>query len=311
MQSLRDLKRRIRSVKNIGQITNAMEVASMTKMRKSQVFAIGARPYALAAFEMFENLRTMTPEPPMLLQNRPVTKKLLVVVTSDKGLAGAFNENVIRKSLQYIAENNDEENELTIIAIGKKAADAFQRRGIKVQESHMGFGDFTEFEQTSPIASHIIAGFVEKQWDSVDIAYTHFRTTLRQETVIRKILPITADGLLESLEAIVPEYGRFHEIADQDKSEMPPFVGYNYEFIFEPNPREILDALLPNLLKVHFHHAILESNASEHSARMIAMKNATDNAEELEGELTLVYNKERQARITQELLEEVGGQTEE
>jgi len=303
MQSLRDLKRRIRSVRNIGQITKAMEVVSMTKMRRAQLFALEARPYALAAFEMFENLRSMTAEPPALLRKTAEKKRLLVVATSDKGLAGAFNENVIRKANAWIEERKARGEEMHIITIGKKAKDSFLRRGIEPVESYSGFGDFSTIRETSPVAERVTSGFLGGEWDSAEITYTHFRTTLKQEAVVRKILPVTEKGLSDIITSIVPEYGRFHEVAEREEP-----ARYTYEFVFEPSPKEILDSLLPELLKVHLHHTILESNASEHSARMIAMKSAHDNADELGGELNLTYNKARQAGITQELSEVVAGQ---
>jgi F-type H+-transporting ATPase subunit gamma len=291
-------------VKNIGQITKAMEVVSMTKMRRAQIFALQARPYAVAAFELFENLRSMSPEIPALLAARPDTCELLIVVTSDKGLAGSFNENVIRRALKWIGEREASGKEFALIVVGKKAKDALERKGYMLAAIYTGFGDYSTLEETSPIALRMIRGFFEGEWSGASIISTHFRTTLRQETALHKILPVTEDSLHDVVNSIVPEYGRFHEVGEEEKHRL----SYQYEIVFEPNSKEILDALVPELLKIHLHHSILESNASEHSARMVAMKAASDNAKELGGELNLVYNKARQAGITQELSEVVAGQ---
>jgi len=306
MQSLRDLKKRIRTVGNIEQITKAMEVVSMNKMRRSQQFALSARPYAVASLELLQNLLKMTSSDsdiPKLLQDRVVNKKLLVVITADKGLAGAFNENVLRKAAIWITEQT--ENNYSVLAVGKKAKDFFERKGINLVDSFYNFGDYTHVHETTPVAEKIMSGFLSEEWDSVEVIYTHFRTTLRQETVHKKILPVTLKGLEDVIEGIIPEYGKFHET---EISRIEAENHFNYEYLFEPNPVDILNVLIPSLLKTHIHHIILESNASEHSARMVAMKNASENADELGGELTLSYNKARQAGITAELSEIIAGQ---
>lgn len=304
MQSLKDLKKRIRSVGNIEQITKAMEVVSMTKMRKSQLFALQARPYAVAAFEMFDNLLHMTAERPELLRDRPVKNTLLVVVTSDKGLVGSFNEAAFRKAALWMSGEEKAGRSYSVIAVGKKSKEHFERKGVPLAASFVGYGDFTSIRETVPVAERMIEGFLSEQWDAAEIVYTHFKTTLRQETVQKKVLPVTKKSLKEVIEAILPEHGRYHELAGVRE----PRLKYKYEFVFEPSPKVLLDALIPNLLKVHVHHVILESNASEHSARMVAMKNASENAGELKGELSLEYNKARQAGITQELSEVIAGQ---
>lgn len=312
MGSIRDIKKRIRSVKNISQITKAMEAVSATKMRRSQLFALGARPYAVAALEMLENLLARTPELPPLLFGRPVKKSLLLVISSDKGLAGAFNSAVLKKAEQWIAEKKNAGADFTVIAVGKKARDRFSHRYVPLERSYVGFGDYTELRDTLPVADCVIQGFLERKWDEVIAVYTNFKSTLKQEAVIKKILPVTREGIEEIVAAIIPERGRFANLresatssADERKSAYNP--RYHYEYKFEPSPTEILSVLVPQLLRVHIHHIILESNASEHSARMVAMKNASENAKELIGELSLAYNKSRQAGITRELTEITAG----
>lgn len=304
MTSTKSIKQRIKSVKNTAQITKAMEVVSATKMRKSQEFALRARPYAAAALEMMQNLLSRTPALPPLLWSRPVQKSALLVVTSDKGLAGAFNANVLRKAETLVRERSD----LVLVTVGKKARDYFERRGFTIDKSFWGFGDYSAPQETVPVANHILNGFLFGQWDEVNALYTHFRTTLIQETVMRKILPATKEGLEEAVKEILPERGKYADYRGKASIvtiEALPL--YKYEYKFEPSAEEILNTLIPHLIRMHIHHIILESNASEHSARMVAMKNASDNASDLITNLTLQFNKARQAGITKELIEVAAG----
>jgi len=293
-------------VRNTAQITKAMEVVSATKMRRSQEFALRARPYAAASLEMLQNLLGRTPDNllPPLLKVRTVRHSVLVAVTSDKGLAGAFNANSIKKAEAWIDERRSLQASYSLITVGKKAKDYFERRGLPIAESFWKFGDYTTLDETAPVAETLLTGFLNNSWDEVWAVYTNFRTTLLQEAVVKKILPATREGLEEAVRSILPERGRF---ASPVTSYQLPVTRYNYEYKFEPSPQEILQALVPQLIRMHIHHIILESNASEHSARMVAMKNASDNANELISDLTLLFNKERQAGITRELTEITAG----
>lgn len=308
MPSIKTIKQRIKSVKSTSQITKAMEVVSATKMRRSQEFAIRARPYATASLELMHNLLRRSPQrdsrgrpiKPALLKSRPVKKSALLVVTSDKGLAGAFNANVLRRAEEWHVLHPGS----VIFTIGKKAREYFERRGIKLAESYADFGDFTEVSETLHIADRMISGFLNNEWDEVDAVYTNFRTTLIQEATLKKVLPVTETGIREVVAGILPQSGKYAKPeAGNRKSE----TTYNFEYQFEPSANEILDTLIPQLIRLHVHHIILESNASEHSARMIAMKNASDNAKGIITDLTLVYNKVRQAGITRELTEITAG----
>lgn len=292
----------MRSVKNTAQITKAMEVVSATKMRKSQEFAIRARPYAVASLDMLQNLLSRTPERPLLLQSRPVARSLLLVVTSDKGLAGAFNTNTLKKADTWIALKRKENSPFSLVTVGKKAKDYYERRNVPIEKSFWEFGDYSALSETKSVAEEVIRGFTGKNWDEVEVIYTHFRTTLRQETLLRRILPVTAKGIEEIVAGILPERGRYAVTRD-----VPQATRYTYEYKFEPSPEEILNVLIPQLLFMHVHHVILESNASEHSSRMVAMKSASDNAKDLIGALALQYNKSRQASITRELTEITAG----
>ena len=309
MPSTRDIKRRIRSVKNTSQITKAMEVVSATKMRKSQQFALSARPYAVTSLEMLKNLFLRTPEShiPPLLTARPIQNSLVVVITSDKGLAGAFNANMLKKAEAMLAEYKVLRRPYILVTVGKKAKEYFERRNEPIREAHIGYGDYATPEETQPIADMMIQGFLAGAWDEAHAIYTNFRSTLIQQAKTEKILPATQESIEEAIRGILPERGRFAESSSSTTYNLQPTNSYQYEYLFEPSPAEILAALVPQLIRMHVHHVILESNASEHSARMIAMKNASDNAKELMETLGLAYNKARQAGITSELIEVTAG----
>ncbi len=303
MASTKEIKNRIKSVKNISQITKAMEAVSATKMRKSQQFAISARPYAVASLEIMKNLLSRTPSLPAILKERPVKKSALLVVTSDKGLAGAFNSSVLKKAEAWLSQKIQNKADYTLVTVGKLARDYFTRRKYSIEKSFLKFGDYTQLQDTLPVADLTLDGFVMGQWDEVEAVYTQFRSTLKQEVVLRKLLPALKENIEEIVNGITPEHGRYSEIEKQAVASSR----YTYEYKFEPSPEEILNQLVPQLLRMHIHHIILESNASEHSARMVAMKNASDNAGELIDDLNLVYNKVRQAGITRELAEITAG----
>lgn len=307
MPSTKVIKQRIKSVKNTSQITKAMEVVSATKMRKAQEFAVRARPYAAASLELLQNLLSRTPALPPLLTARSVRTSALLVVTSDKGLAGAFNANVLKKAEVWAENKKRADAPYALITVGKKARDYFERRGYPIQKSFWGFGDYSTLEQTLPIAQTIIDGYLLGAFDEVEAVYTSFRTTLQQEAVLKRILPVTKAGIEEMVKGILPEKGRYAFVHESTNGHTNLQIQYRYEYKFEPNPAEILNELVPQLLRMHAHHIILESNASEHSARMVAMKSASDNAKELITDLTLEFNKARQAGITRELTEITAG----
>lgn len=302
MASDKEIKKRIKSVRSISQITKAMEAVSATKMRKSQEFALKARPYAAASLEMLKNLLTRTPNLPPLLTPREIKKSALLVITSDKGLAGSFNSSVIKKAEMWVEVKKKLNHGFDIIVVGKKGKDYFERRRIEIRTSYYGFGDFSKLEETLPVANEILEGFLNGTLDEVEAIYTNFRTTLRQEAVCKKILPVSKKGIEDAVAEILPESGRFAERKNGHDASR-----YFFEYKFEPTPEEILEMLVPQLLKMHIHHIILESNASEHSARMVAMKNASDNAKEATDSLNLIYNKLRQSSITRELTEITAG----
>ena len=302
MPSTKAVKQRIKSVKNTAQITKAMEVVSATKMRRSQEFALRARPYAVASLELLFNLLERSNALPDLLAPRVVENTAILIIASDKGLAGAFNSNVIKKAEALIGQNQKHGEKITVVTVGKKVKDYAERRGLDVAKSFWGFGDYSMPEETSPVADFLINGFIDRSFDEVTAIYTHFRTTLQQDTIVKKILPADPESLEAAIKSIIPEYGRFSETRDPE-----PHERYNFEYAFEPSAKEILDVVIPQLIRIQMHHLLLESNASEHSSRMVAMKSASDNAGELIDRLSIAYNKARQSSITQELTEITAG----
>ena len=298
-------------MKNTSQITKAMEVVSATKMRKSQQSALAARPYAMASLEILQNLLLRTPSRllPPLLTPREVRRALIVVITSDKGLAGAFNANVLNKAEQRIAMMQKHDMPYLLVTVGKKAKDHFERRGGEIMKSFFGYGDYTRLEDTLAVANLMIGGFLDGSWGEAEAVYTNFRTTLVQETRIVRVLPASRESIEDAIRGILPERGKYatNYRGETSKAAIEVSPLYKYEYMFEPSPQEILAALVPNLIRVHIHQIIIESNASEHSARMVAMKNASDNAKELMKGLSLEYNKARQTSITRELIEVTAG----
>lgn len=311
MANLKDIKRRMKATANMQQITRAMEAVSASKMRKSQMVALGARPYSVKAIELLGNLGETTKDHPLFKENKS-NKTGILVVASDKGLCGGYNSAVLRKTEEFFKKTPELTQELTqeLIVVGKKAINYFRRRNYEITAEFTDFGDYVEVEETSPVARLIMDRFKKGKYREVWIAYTNFISTLKQESVVRRILPIDLGFIKEIIEGIVPEYGRFSEsmVARDKRGQSPPGTGeFRYEYLLEPNPKEIFKTLIPSLFEVAIHHIILESNASEHSARMVAMRNASENASDILDELTLSYNKARQAGITKELLEVVAG----
>ena len=304
MAVAREIQLKIKSVKNIKKITEAMEAVSANKMRRNQVAALQARPYAQKAMELLANvsenqLETMHP----LLATRDVKRVLLVPYSADKGLCGSFNSNVI-KELRRHAENFKKEGiETEVYSIGKKVHQYCEAHKHAEIGSIEGIGDTgaDKSAQLTEIANDIISRFESGEFDEVRIMYNNFVSTVNQNMVVRQLLPFSRESLQAILDDIAPSEGKF---ADQKTKKTEDSVT---EYTFEPSEAAVLDALLPQLVRIQMLHALLESNASEHSARMMAMKNATDNAGEMINDLQLTFNKARQAGITQEIAEIVTG----
>lgn len=306
MESLQIIQRRIKGVKNINQITKAMELVAATKMRKSQEVALASRAYAYTTLDFLANLSKIEDvEMPTLLKKRKIKKTAFVIVSSDKGLVGAFNSGVLRVFENYLKkENIDIKNPDNIfIAFGQKAGNYLQRKGIKVDEVFTKFGDFTKLEEIKTLSDYLTSGYLGKKWDKVFIFSPHFRSALNQEVLMRQIFPIDSEILHSTINELIPETGRFSEFRHEEAISQSRII----EYLIEPSPAEVLKELAPHLVEMQIYHLILEANASKHAARRMAMKNASDNAEELTEDLTLMYNKSRQAAITREIIEIVAG----
>ncbi len=278
MPSIRDLKRRIRSVSSTQQITKAMEMVSAAKLRRAQARLAQARPYGEKAEEILKNLAGAASEVSHpLLEVRPVKKTTLVVFTSDRGLCGSFNTNVTRRSEQFLKDYNFDNCKLVLA--GKKAFDFYKRRRWTIRKTFADFGGNLQLAKARALASELMKAYENKETDQIFLLYTRFLSTTTYRVSLTPFLPL------------VPE----------KKGEVPG------DYIFEPSPADIFEQLIPRFCLTRIVLALAESFASEHGARMISMGGATKNAGEMIENLTLVRNKVRQAGITKELLEIVGG----
>jgi F-type H+-transporting ATPase subunit gamma len=291
----REIRRRIKSVKNIAQVTKAMEAVSASKMRRAQAQALATRPYASKAWDMLTflaRLRASQVDLQPLLQERPERRILLMLITSDRGLAGGLNANMLREGMRAIHAWEDAGKEVGLVAVGRKGRDFMRRYGPRIEAEFINVGDKptsgamdvhhvgADEASVVPIARVVIDDFTSRSHDAVYIGYMEFINAVVQRPVIRKLLPI------------VPE---------------EPPVATATDYIFEPNAQAILGVVLERFTEVQILQALYEAIASEHSARMVAMRNATDAANDLIADLTLSANKARQEKITKELMDIVGG----
>jgi F-type H+-transporting ATPase subunit gamma len=304
MESIQHIKSRLGAVENIGTITRAMEVVSATKMRKAQGLAISSRPYAFAALSALASLLRYAPgaqlEDAPLVKARKIENVLLVLVASDRGLAGSFNSQVTRVAERYLASRTPGE-QVKLMLVGKKLSSWAAGSTMPVEAVFTGFGDYAEPSDVTPLSKLIIDGYRSGSWDKVVVISSHFKTTLNQITVTRELVPMHIDIIKDTVREIVPEHGRFAELREQIINGHGP--EHLTDYLFEPTAALVLDSILPRLFDMQLFHLILEANASEHSARMVAMKNASENAGELSESLSLQYNKARQASITKEMIE--------
>ena len=280
MASLKDLKNRIISVQKTEQITSAMRMVAAAKLRRAQSDIIAARPYAIKRNEVLISLVTRTnPDMHPLLRVREPKKGVLVVVASDRGLCGSFNQNVFRRAEAFIRQNQDRYEELSLVLIGKRSVDFFKRKGFPIRKS-ISIGT-PSFELASEIGNDLINGYINEEYDELTIIFNEFKSAMTQILHEDVVLPVER---MESDDEMI-----------------------NVEYLYEPSEDVLLDALLPMSLKIFFYRALLESAASEHGARMTAMESASGNAGEMIEKLSIKYNRARQAAITTELMEVVGG----
>lgn len=279
MATLKDIRRRISSIKSTQQITKAMKMVAAAKLRRAQQRIFAARPYAQKIEELIQSLLLNVGdfENP-LIEKRPLKKIHLIVVSADRGLCGSFNSNIIKKALAQIDLLGDVE--VVIVPVGKKANDFFKKRNFKIDKEYVNIFNDLQFNYAKDIIQYVTDEFVNKNTDQVKLLYNEFKSVMQQNLIVEDLLPI---DVKESEEKSVQD------------------------FIYEPSQSEILNQLLPKHITMQIWKALLESNASEQGARMAAMENATENANEMIHELTLQYNKARQASITTEITEIVSG----
>jgi F-type H+-transporting ATPase subunit gamma len=286
MASLKEIRGRISSIRYIAQITRAMEMVAASRMKRAQDAILAARPYDDELRAVLRRLAAAAPEEASpLLARRPVKRVGLVVISTDRGLVGSLNANAVRTVLRYVSERREREPgvEIELITVGRKGRDALRRVGLPIAAHFANPGNRPTFGDVPPIARLVTEDFLAGKYDEIEIEYSTFVTTLTPRAEVHQVLPIERE-----------ELG-----AEEHRT--------NDEYLFEPSPEEVLSHLLPHYVAVDIYRAILENNASKQSAQMISMRNATDNANELIGDLTLVYNKTRQANITREMIEIASG----
>ena len=301
------LKKRLKSVNNINQITKAMELVAATKMRKSQEIALASRPYAFLALGLLANVSRLEIPLPALLLKRKVKKTIFLLVASDKGLAGSFNALLFKKFESFIKDKNITDKNSLFAAVGEKSRNYLTKKGLKIVENFIKVGDFTTPEETEPVANFLAQGFLGKKWDRVIIFSTNFRSALKQEPLMREILPIDFEKIKQTVKEIIPETGKFADLIKESKIDLSLQFDKPQDYTIEPSSEKMLEEIVWHLFRMQVYHLILEANASEHAARRMAMKNASDNAKELADNLSLQYNKSRQSTITKELIEITAG----
>lgn len=281
MATLREIRTRISSVKSTQQITNAMKMVASAKLRRAQEKILATRPYAFKLQEVVGNLVARVENVDhIIFRNRPVEKILLVIVTADRGLCGAFNANIIRQALTQI--DSFAGKEVSLYIVGKKGYEFFSKRSYNLFGHKINFFNHLNFSDAQEIASTLIESYMRGEFDHIDLIYNEFKSAVRQDVTLEQFLPFEANEEIKESASKV-------------------------DYLYEPGKVEILKSIVPKQLNVQLWKVLLESNAAEQGARMTAMESATDNAEELIGELTLHYNRARQAAITTEISEIVGG----
>jgi F-type H+-transporting ATPase subunit gamma len=279
--TLRDIRRRIRSVESTQKITRAMKLVAAAKLRRAQERILSARPYAMKMAELLSSLVSRAEgEAHPLLVRRPAARKRLVIITADKGLCGAFNSNILRGSLAFLREQG--ETNLTLVVVGKKARDFYRRRQWEVKSEMLGFFDRLAYSHAQELAGGLMQEYLGGEVDEVHLMSNEFRSVTVQRVKREQLLPIEPAAAEER-------------------------AAGGGDYVYEPSPEAILAALLPRHVTTQVYRALMESVAGEYGARMTAMEAATQNAKEMIGVLTIQYNKARQERITKELLDIVGG----
>jgi F-type H+-transporting ATPase subunit gamma len=296
--SLRDIRKRITSVRSTQQITKAMKMVATAKLRRAQEGILATRPYATKMFEVLSRLAARTSaEVHPLLARREAKRVEVVVFTSDRGLCGAFNMNLIQRTEKFLEEEKAKTEEVALSFIGRKGRDYFRKRKVIMRREYVNFFGKVDFILAANIGQELVQTYAAQQVDGIYLLYSEFRSAIQQRVVLKKILPVEPKGGEEGPDISFS--------AGAHPSGMGKISAG--EYLYEPSEAEILDKLLPMYVEVQVYKALLESLASEYGARMTAMENATNNATEMIDKLTLIYNKARQAAITKELIEIVSG----
>ena len=309
MSSGKEIRNRIKSINNTGKITRAMEMVSAAKMRKSTERVLQIRDYAYSAWNVLTNLaRAFEKYEHSLLEVREVKKVLMIVITSNRGLCGSFNSQIIKKvktelenpaslKINRIGDKklkstvSDEKFKVDFITVGRKGEGLINRLSGEIIAAFPDLTYLPGIDEVRPLANIVIDAYSDKKYDKVVVAYTDYVSAVEQVPKIRQILPVSTVDLEK-------------QITEMDnKSDSAELQAIQKEYKVEPSPKEVLSHIFPRLIEMQLYHAILESNASKESARMLAMKNATDAAKEMSEELTLAYNQIRQMKITQEIAE--------
>lgn len=278
MSNLTGIRRRIKSAKNIAQITKAMEMVAASKMRRAQESALSSRPYAEKLDEIINNLsgKVKLYEHPLLAEKKEINNIAVLIVSTNRGLCGSLNTNLFRAVTNW-QTHLPGNPKITFINVGKRAAGFTRRSGKPLLATFDDLSEYPSFESVRPIAKILIDGYTSGAFDQVVVVYTRFINTLRQETTVKELLPTHPPE----------ELGHFVE----------------KDYVFEPSPMSLLNSVIPYRFELMLYQTILDARASEHSARMVAMKNAHDNAKDLVGGLSTEYNRERQSAVTSELLD--------
>lgn len=313
------IKRRIKSVGSTKKITRAMEMISAVKMRKATEAAVNTRTYATLAWDLLVKLSKVQKEQFPLLEVRQVKKILVILITSNRGLCGSFNANIIKKTAAQLADPQNigrqrvengileplDNLEVDVIGVGKKGADFAKKMGYNLIASFSEFSDTPKLNDILPISKMVIDEYQKKTYDKVVVAYTDFKSTINQVAKLRQVLPISQFDLEKMISDLDSDITEMKDKTKEMNVEETELELDNY--IFEPTQDSVLEIILPRLVETQIYQATLESAASEHSARMMAMRNASDAASDMIKELTLTFNKARQAGITQEIAEIAGG----
>lgn len=287
-ESTRVIKRRIKSVQSTKKITKAMELVSAAKMRRAVNAVLSSRPYATLAWDMVSEIGKVSDVSHHPLLKRPAShaRMAIICVTSDRGLCSGFNAQIVKTADRFRKKQEASGVACDFIVVGKKGQDAARRMRWNIVAAFSGFSAVPSLAEIQPVAALATRDFIGGLYDSVHLAYTDFISTLKQSPRLRQLLPLTRANETE-MEKDAPETAG----------------GYRYEYVFEPSPQTVLDVMLPRLVESQVYQALYESSASEHSARMVAMKNATDSAKEMIDDLAFTYNQARQAAITREIAE--------